>query len=160
MPFDEAGLRILAVTLGLSMARSPGLIFGSSLRAATGTTPPEPGPIAVALFRTLPPELRQSTLLRADILADAFLAVEGAALSAPQYAARDATVALPLIPGSALQTAIGHHLPVLLPLAAFAFLREPMVLDAALALVEDQLGDEHPLHGKLSRLAARAAAPE
>lgn len=155
MPFDEAGLRILALALGVSTARTPRWPLGAPLRAALEASSQEPGPIAVALFSALSPELRQSTLLRADILADAFLALDGVADSAPDYAARDATVALPLIPGSALQTAIGHHLPILLPLQAFAFLREPLVIDAALALVSDQLGDEHPLHHKISRLAAQ-----
>jgi len=44
----------------------------------------------------------------------------------------------------------------MVPLEPFRFLLSPPVLEAALDLVADHVGDEHPLHDKLVALTSSA----
>lgn len=134
-PLDHAGLSALAVLLGVHPR--PGL---------------DPSELATSLLEAIAPQDLRDAFLRMDILAQAFLSQRAPCADTPAFAVRRGTVVLPLLPS----VEVGHHLALILPLQPFEFLLAPPVLAAALTLVDEHLGEDHPLHAKLTRLSALA----
>lgn len=135
-PFDAAGIVALKVVLGVR--EHPGL---------------NPADVVSGMLESVEDAHRASTLMRLDILADAFSAWLAPSPSHPPFAADHGTAAIPFMPGSVLQSEVGHHLPLMVPLEPFRFLLAPSVLEVARDIAAEQLGDDHPLCTKLAALA-------